>query len=497
MSLLGRPEANYRIGKSRLPTLGTGCALEKVSISGGMFINMGFNFGIGIKDVPLHVSRKPYVSKLRQVASTYFVFWDTEEKRGWLVNGISALLHLLRASLEHYRTDLFKFALLSQPTDISEPPVGSPGEYAIRVLLDEQNRALPLYLDKDEEYTEHEHSVGKVRASLTKRKKTYQKLQDRVEELYEILEKIIAHQVDVTGKGGVNMKSHARKRLEGWDFKDLASELDPSYPRFTTLHACGKGWVDFVRSIHAVTLFGKGFGELIRSSNNTDCPRWTKVPKDRYYLAALVSDLRQIMEKEGSEEASPMQLCTGISWFSSGAAFDACRCTKAPGSGHSDFVQTLWPTSLRRMLPNRERFPLHDDGAVIFGHNVTLKWKWPDKGDPIRGDPAVEPAVTETEEEFHDSGMGTIEPEDSEQTAFMLPESGNYYMVSSQQLQAPGPSFAEPGPSSAEPAVHRAAGISATDQTGTAKSAGKPKKVSQLERARKYLPWASSRTKQR
>ena len=48
------------------------------------------------------------------------------------------------------------------------------------------------------------------------------------------------------------MKVHARRRLEGWDFKDLASGEDPIYPHVTTLHALGKGWVDFLRSIQAI-----------------------------------------------------------------------------------------------------------------------------------------------------------------------------------------------------------------------------------------------------
>jgi hypothetical protein len=463
--------------------------LEKVSISAGKFVTAGFNFGIGIRDVPVHVSRKPYVQKLRWVASKFFVFWDTEEKRGWLVNGTSALLHLLRASLEHYQTDSFNIALLSKPSDISEP-LESHGDYAIRVLLNELNRELPIYVEKDEQQTEDDPSVGNV-PRAAKRKKTYYKLENRVEELYEILEKIIEHQIDVCGQAGLKMKVNARKRLEGWDFKDLASDRDPFYPRSATLHAYGKGWVDFIRSTQAVTLFGKGFGELIGSSNNIHCSRWTEVPKHRYYLAALVSDLRQIMEMDGNERANPMQLCNGISWFSSSAAFDVCQCLNTHGGVHSDFVQTLWPTSLRTVLPERERLPLKDKGAVIFGHNVAVSWKWPDKGDPIPGDPALELAVADAEE-FHDSGIGTTETSGSGKTGLMPPDSGNYEIVSPQRSQASGFSLAEPETSSTEPTVHDAANTNSTEQADTAETSGRPTKRRLVEKVKRYFPGSAS-----
>ena len=35
------------------------------------------------------------------------MLWDVDDQRGWLINGSSALLHLLRASLEFNKTDEF------------------------------------------------------------------------------------------------------------------------------------------------------------------------------------------------------------------------------------------------------------------------------------------------------------------------------------------------------------------------------------------------------
>ena len=399
----GGLEANYKIERSRMPSPGPGCVLEKVSINGGKFITAGLNFAVGTKDVPMHLSCKPYMQKLRWVSSKYIVLWDVAEERGFLVNGTSALLHLLRASLKHYETDAFSKFLLSKSNDIVEPSTGTSDDYSIDILVDDHNRQLPIYPDKNEVQLEDDESTTQDPCRAPKTKKSYYRVEDRVEELYETLEKLIDYQIKATGQAGMKMKAHARRRLEGWDFKDLASDKDPIYPRVTNLHALGKGWVDFVRSIQAVTLFGRDFGDIIRPSTDIACRYWRRVPMHKFYLAACVKDLLEIMETHGNHAGNPMQICDGILWYTSSAAFDACQCVKSQDSRHSDFVQTLWPISLRRLLPRREEIPLQREGAVIFGHNINFKWKWEDTGNPVEGDSDLE--LTMAEEEFHDSGI--------------------------------------------------------------------------------------------
>lgn len=48
-----------------------------------------------------------------------------------------------------------------------------------------------------------------------------------------------------------------------YNFKDLATNRDHVYLRVATLSTLGYGWVNSTRTIQAVTLFGKAFGELI------------------------------------------------------------------------------------------------------------------------------------------------------------------------------------------------------------------------------------------
>lgn len=377
-------DANYTIDRSGLPKPHEGCALEKVSLSGGKFITGGFTFGIGCKDIPVHVSRDGYIPKLQWISKKFVVLWDEKDTRGWLVNGTSALLHLLRASLQHNSTDKFKSAFVFKREEMQEASESHRADSAIDVLLNPINKGLKIYPEK----------------------KDYLRLEDRVEHFYDTLEKIIDHQVDVAGQSGVKLKLRARKHLEGWDFMDLATDRDPFYPRVATLQAMGKGWVDFIRAIHAITLLGRGFGEIIQPADiSNSCAHWAKLPKGRSYLAASVSDLKEIMDTNGDQKANPMKLSDNIIWHTPCKIFEPCQCAGKIRRKHSDRVQVLLPLVFRNVLPNENPVRLEDRGAVVFGHNVNFKWSFPDTGDPKDGEPPSPSEGSETQ--FADSGIGS------------------------------------------------------------------------------------------
>ncbi|KAH8746432.1 hypothetical protein BGZ57DRAFT_862240 [Hyaloscypha finlandica] len=93
---------------------------------------------------------------------------------------------------------------------------------------------------------------------------------------------------------------------------------DPS-PRMATLEALGWGWVDFVRSIEAITLIGSGFGEMIHPTEfNGICPNWKTLPVQRYYLAATVFDLENVIKtkKFGGSLEQPIKVVRDLLWHS-------------------------------------------------------------------------------------------------------------------------------------------------------------------------------------
>ncbi|KAI0890573.1 uncharacterized protein GGS22DRAFT_15409 [Annulohypoxylon maeteangense] len=390
LSIVGTAQANYTIEKSRLSRVHSGCVLEKASVSGGKFVTATASFSLGNRETPVHISRHGYLNKLQWVSSKYFVFWDEEEKRGWLVDGASALLHILRASLE-YSQRTFRSAWLldlGNLRDAVEEPGFSP---TLNVLINEENRNLRLYKDKTEVYDEQIYDQ-QIKGGGLKRKTTYYKLDDRIEHIYNILEKLIDHQADVEQRSGLKIKFRPRRQLEGWDFKDLATDGDPFFPRVAHLQAIGKGWVDFTRALHAVTLFGRGFGDLIRpqfgEGQAAPCPVWSIVPSAQYYLAVRIEDLEKIMDRDGDSKSDPRRLCENIIWHTKQGTFDLCPCTKEGTRNHHDPVQVLFP---RKFVTNFEWEPqakLENQGAVIFGHNMNIRWKWGDQGDPVEDNPS-------------------------------------------------------------------------------------------------------------
>lgn len=82
----------------------------------------------------------------------HIFLWDEESKRGWLLNGASALLHLVRASILHDTTSPFNSECLFRWEDLEEPTANSKStsEFAIAVLLSHKNRALMVYEGKDD-----------------------------------------------------------------------------------------------------------------------------------------------------------------------------------------------------------------------------------------------------------------------------------------------------------------------------------------------------------
>jgi hypothetical protein len=319
------------------------------------------------------------------------VFWDEGDKRGWLVNGTSALLHLVRASLEHDRTGKFRSAYIFRPDQLVEATSTYAADSAIEVLMHPQNRKLRIH----DERKYFDDKDARTQVPIQHVEKPYYCFQDRAEQVFESLEKMIDHEIDANGQQGVKVKLRARTHLEGWDFKDLAADNDPFYPRVATMQAIGKGWVDFTRSIHAIVLFGKGFGDIIQPLKTSNpCDYWAKLPKGRYYLAADVDDLNDIMDMHGDPHTNPLRLSNDIFWHNPIPGDGQCCCrahypSRMPFKNrneHSDFSQILLPSMRSRVTLKQSSRPSSNPRAVVFGYNMTFPWHWRDYGGPEPGD---------------------------------------------------------------------------------------------------------------
>ncbi|KAF3905727.1 hypothetical protein AA313_de0201678 [Arthrobotrys entomopaga] len=393
----GAVDADYDgIKESGLPKpRGDDYALGKTYIQGRQTIRGGAPFSLGNKDTPFHISRENPIRRLQWIDKKFFVFWDEEDKRGWLVNGSSALLHLLRKSLtdNSHITDKFHFEFCFKKESMQEAPITHKISSAIRVLRNDSNLKQKIY-----------PTPG-----------GYFCVEDRLDELFDVLEKIIDHQIIVTrhkyskadGQPETSTSSTHRRQecLEGWDFNELALCEDPIYPRLAQFQKASGGWIDFIRSINAVSFFGRGFGDMIQPEDSS-CAQWAGLPKQKYYLAVAVEDLKQIMKKYGDQYASPMRLADEITWHTPGALFEECKCTKKRKhtGKHSDFVQVPLPSKLCDTLSNKNKVQLSDGGAVIFGFSKKLKGTLKDFEDLEDYD--LQQSSEERDSQSRDSGIG-------------------------------------------------------------------------------------------
>ncbi|GAB1315628.1 hypothetical protein MFIFM68171_05838 [Madurella fahalii] len=412
---IGSPTANYDIGWSSPDFVGPGCALEKFVISGGPgFITGGAEFSLGRKDrSPMIMRNATYFESLSGLSSSYVVLYDTRDQRAWLSNGLHTLLHLVRTSLREDQKGDFSDECLLNHSLLEEDPDQADPKATIRFLKNRRNLEQPVFPALDEIHTEQTTTAGGQSKMTHHRTSTTVRLKDRVTQVMEVLWQLIDHQATLDlYASGVPIRL-PRSKLEGYRFMEVASrrQVTPRVVHLRAFGGAGKSWVDFIRAIRGVVLFGEGFGELISPSlsadtdTNATCSRWNTMPKCRDYLAVSAYDLNRIIHQEGSRISGPVKLAPGIFWNHSPGAFERCGCDsridkgkgpasilKAPSAlfcRPCDRVQVLLPARLA-LIPRAAATParsIDPNGAFIFGRSELFPWRWPDQGDPRREDP--------------------------------------------------------------------------------------------------------------
>lgn len=296
--------------------------------------------------------------------------------------------------------DPLGFAFRLNLTDIKGPEKTFTPSSALEVLLNPDNLSLELYHSKKGETVETRIPPVRIR--------------DRVNRLYNILEKIMDHQAEIMGRDSESRRDMARGNLEGWDFKDLATHEDPLYPRVCKLGTRGKCWVDFTRAICAATLFGTGFGEILRPvATGQSCPYWSRLPEGKSYLAVSDGDLTNIIDRFGNPNSNPVRLTDDLIWYNyTDNGPRACKCIGHPEkTEHSELAQVILPSHFRKRIPkhNGVRLKNWGHGAVVFGYNRDLRWSWNDTGFPDQEEVSSpsDNSGSDSDDNFHDSGIGT------------------------------------------------------------------------------------------
>jgi len=313
-----------------------------------------------------------YIKKLRMISAVYVILYDVAERRGWLVDGASALLHLLRKSLLVDESN--NLVPLNRHTRIEDGTEATEAARSMGAL--QRCRDMQLFENRPEISKETKTKPSGETEEMTITKQTWYRVSDRINELYSDLEEIIGYQTDVSSRHGIGFKIQLspRRRLEGFDFLDLASCVAPIRPKAATLKSTGWGWVDFARALHAITLFGRGFQHLIRpsdadnptvsaaasssatsssaatssaatsSSADRVCHAWSDVPVTQDYLSMSAALLQRLLDIKGDRDKIPWHVTDNIYLHSPDKSFERCNCAAGDGR-HCDRVQILLPSS--------------------------------------------------------------------------------------------------------------------------------------------------------
>jgi hypothetical protein len=360
------------ISTSELINVPSSIVIDRIYLEGGMSAIAGINMRFNQKDDPIRLLKgRDYPSLLKWIAAQPVVFFDTSssDRRAWLVDGASALLHLVRVSLHRDEMeDDSTFEWVFDASKLKDDWPGSTGrQAAIKTLKNSDNLNLNVYVER---------KVGSVPQFST--------LRERVMSILHAMEILIDTQQREAAKGELRTLQTLDRRnsITGFDILDVIEPFGSINTRIARFDSWGDGWIDLLPSIGATTLFGQGFGDLVLPTDfKSVCAHWQTVPTRKDYLCASVSTLKMLYEKRLRRSGSTLsvgELTDKILWTSPSRPFNTCFCLESQTSSdheHCDPVQFLVSSSKvwgSKLTPKGsapiDLTTLDDTGAVVFAN---------------------------------------------------------------------------------------------------------------------------------
>ncbi|PYH44753.1 uncharacterized protein BP01DRAFT_392394 [Aspergillus saccharolyticus JOP 1030-1] len=317
----GQRDASYSIENTALLQVIENDSFITSDLSTGEVVTDGTNLALGQREIG--GSRTSFFAKIKWLSQHYVVLWDVGDQRGWLVNGPSALLHLVRASIREGRGDRNTASV--REDQLLEAKAAYQWNSAFHHLSHPLNRRINIALDGE---------AGKREAI-----------------------------------------KQPRSFLDGWDFRDLVLEKDRIHLRRTVLEPEDRSWVDLTRSICAPALSGRGYGDLVLPAKRPHSDAlWTRVPTGKYYLAASAEDITELMKTKGNEKSTPIKLTSDIVWCVAKSDSTPPPQHNRPMPESMKHVHALLP--YRRQHEARNTATLDKEAkAWVFGPNENDPWQ--------------------------------------------------------------------------------------------------------------------------
>ncbi|KAF9786522.1 hypothetical protein IL306_002720 [Fusarium sp. DS 682] len=226
--LCGDATANHNVKTSGLKKPPASIVIDRLYLEAGKDLVGGLNMSINKKEQPFWLEREnDYPSLLKWIAVQPIVFYDVVDCRAWLVDGASALLHLVRISLYLDENDPEStYEWVFDATKLKDKWDGLAGRLAaLKTLKTWDNLGLNVYV------------LGKQRRGDDVSETRYSTLETRVKKILHSIEILIDRQAKVVSQDGIRISQtlDLRRNIIGFDILDVLTPLGPIHPRIKHL----------------------------------------------------------------------------------------------------------------------------------------------------------------------------------------------------------------------------------------------------------------------
>jgi hypothetical protein len=372
---------------------------SSLSINGGKFLTVGTTFNVGRKDLAPALKSseaRAYDSQIQDASNMTVLLYSTRDRRGWLLDGASALVHLSRAwltskSAEHKNPEAIR------QLHYTEDNGGR--DSAIELLR--ANKEIKIFEDTaeiqetavagesasgdedpstDSGYMSLSNKSSPESKQLTKRTTSQWTYKALVIDLWRNLEAMKA-KLDHLKRQGPEVKIRLPSRnptLTGWDVSDFLLGRSPLEPRFVELESESKSWNKFVREISSVPLMAESFHEIISPIDESQvCKNMLTLPTGRDLLAVPLSVLLLTAHRFLRWEENLAHDCIRISdyTFMSGSEPITERCCCTNGSP-CEAISVLGKKAKYGSSATQNIFERLPHAAVIIGMRDSIPlWK--------------------------------------------------------------------------------------------------------------------------